>query len=543
MPAWRARAHHLTRNRVFLGKAAAVILTASALSATLLHFLRPSDGEGLHGTSADPSEHSFTAVVHEEVKRLQALSDVEPAKLISTLRSTAEVWSDQDEEGRVGFDAVTLRLAGLELQPLVQQHTSSPAQGDAVSAYARFLFLPDGDPRKSALHALRQIAESPAPPHANEMLGDVLLITGQREAALVAYLKDADTPASRHARKYAVRLALSEGDRNAIALLCSNDRVLQDMSPGELWEASTEIGNRRLMLVSLWRLQWRSWMQGAAVPLALLAGAIWYIILIHTASRERWRWWRHLPSVVAGMASIWLLRWLQGELNYRSEPESAPSPTHEIIEWIMTVGLPEEVAKLILFAFFLPVLLHQRSGVKAALTAGCVGLGFALDENLQYFANQGSQVAMGRLLTANFMHISLTGILGWHLYELFRTKFHHATDFLVAFIAVVAGHGLYDFSTGLVAAEWGFNIAGMIILALCARTYLHMLHDDARSPAGGHTITRTAVFTLGMALLGGMLMNVLVWDLRSLQGITIVLQEMVGLALVALIYVREWREV
>ncbi len=247
-------------------------------------------------------------------------------------------------------------------------------------------------------------------------------------------------------------------------------------------------------------------------------------------------------GVLAGVASVWLLHWWQGTLSYPNNPGDAPSLTHEILQWIMHVGLPEEAAKLCLFAFFLPVLLHHDSGVKAALTAGCVGLGFALDENLHYFRNFGSQIAIGRLLTANFMHLSLTGILGWHLYELFRTRFHHATEFLAAFCLVVAAHGIYDFSLGGAAAEWGFDIANIIILALSARFYLQLLHQHERARPAGHNISRTAVFVLGTALLGGMLMVVTVWESRSLDGITFVLEQLLGVALVGLIYIREWRE-
>jgi len=34
----------------------------------------------------------------------------------------------------------------------------------------------------------------------------------------------------------------------------------------------------------------------------------------------------------------------------------------------------------------------------------------------------------------------------------------------------------------------------------------------------------------------------MVWETQSLDGITLVIQQMIGVALVALIYIREWRE-
>jgi RsiW-degrading membrane proteinase PrsW (M82 family) len=408
----------------------------------------------------------------------------------------------------------------------------------------RFRFLTDGDARTSALQTLSHVAKEPSPPHSGEMLGEALEISYRSEEALQAYLRDVATPGASHARKRAVDLAYQQRETEILGQLCADERVLADMNSVMKWKVAKLTGNRRLLFQGLWQMQWMYWIQGAAVPIALFAAAIWYIILVHTASRETMRWWRYLAAVFGGIASVWVLHWWQGTLQYSDgDPGDAPTMTHEMLQWIMHVGLPEEAAKLLCFAFFLPVLLHHRSGVKAALTAGCVGLGFALDENLHYFLkpDAGISAALGRLLMANFVHISLTGIIGWHLYELFRSRFNHATEFLVAFCGVVVAHGIYDFAFGPSAQEWGFGIAVFIVVGVAAKIYLPMLHDsEGRSQSG--VISRTAVFCLGTAVLGGMVMIVMVWQMESLRGITEVLRSIASLALVGLIYIQEWRE-
>lgn len=544
MPAWRARAHHLTRSRAFLGKTAALILGVCALVATLLQVSRqPEDGFTTEVAAAQRHPAGpVMAIIRESAKALETLSEPAPARLIAWLRECSMLWHVNELMQRSGFDAVALRLGGIELHPLIARHTTTEEQRDAVASYVRFLFLPEGDARTSALHTLQGIAGKNPPALANEMLGDALRVSGRSEEALQAYLREVTTPEATHARKSAFKLALEDLDKETLHHLCADARVCSEMNPVDLWNAAKLTGNWTLLSRAHWQMEWGRWTQGVAVPLALLAAAIWYIILIHTASREPLRWWRYLPGVFAGIASVWLLHGLQGTVDYRGDPDDAASVSHEILEWIMHVGLPEECAKLALFAFFLPVLLHNRSGVKAALTAGCVGLGFALDENLHYFLDIGPQLAIGRLLTANFMHLSLTGIVGWHLYELFRSRFHHATRFLTVFCAVVAAHGIYDFSLGDSAAAWGFDLADIIILALCAKYYLHLLHENERARPAGFAISRTSVFVLGTALLGGMLMIVMAWKLQSLKGITLVLEQLVGVALVGLIYIREWRE-
>lgn len=544
MPAWRARAHHLTRSRVFIAKATAVILGVFALIAVLVDVSRQREHARASAASLSDPGAAFKAIVKEGAQRLESMPGPAPERLTAWLRDSATRWRLDLAARKAGFDALALRLAGVELHPLIVRHTTGDAQGDAVAAYTRFSFLPDGEARQSALQSLDQLAKgTPPPPHANEMLGDALYVSNRREEALQAFLRDVPTPAATHARRIAVELAREQHEVDILRQLCADERVVADLDSWTLWQAAKQISDRRLLFHAMWHMLWARWMRGTDVLLALIAGAIWYVILIHTASREALRWWRYLPAVFAGMASTWMLKWVQGTLDYYREPEDAPSVVHEVMEWIMHVGLPEETVKLLLFAFFLPVLLHHKSGVKAALTAGCVGLGFALNENLIYFHSEGPMRALGRLLTANFFHVSLTGIVGWHLYELFRSRFHHASEFLIAFGGVVVAHGVYDFTCGDAAGALGLNIAGLIILGLTARFYLHMLHENERIQPAAHFISRSAVFCLGTALLGGILMVVMVWELRSLKGITLVLKEMVGLALVGLFYIREWREI
>ena len=529
---------------MFLGKAAALILAASALIAVVVHLLRPEEDRISSNSLYQPQYSSFRILVHEGVRRLDYMPGPKPDRLISWIRETAEQWVEENELPQSDFDPVTLRLGGVDLLPVIVKHTTDNLQRDAVAAYVKIRFLPEGDIRALSMETLDHLATPSAPAHVHEMMGDILDMLGRREDALSAYLKDVNVPAASHARKSAFQLALKVQERDLLVQLCRDERVLSEIDPAQLWLAARLTGDRPLVLRSMWASHKERWMQGS-VALALLAAAIWYAILIHSTSRERLRWWRYLPPVLAGIVSVGLLNWWQATLNYDQHPERAPSLTHEMVQWVMGVGLPEEAAKLLLFSFFLPVLLHRRSGIKAALTAGCVGLGFALEENLLYFRSSGAHVAIGRLLTANFIHLSLTGILGWHLYELFRTRFHHATEFLIAFIVIVLAHGFYDFALafGSHGSDWGVNIFSTIILALCARSYLHMLHGERVNPRAGLAISRTAIFVFGICTLGGTLMVALVWELGSLEGITLALKQMLIMAPVALIYVREWQEV
>jgi RsiW-degrading membrane proteinase PrsW (M82 family) len=295
------------------------------------------------------------------------------------------------------------------------------------------------------------------------------------------------------------------------------------------------------MVRAIAKVQWKRWSQTLVMPLALLAAGVWYLLLVYTGSGERWRWIRYLSPVFAGVMSVWLLEcWMESN-PYGINSDDQKTMGHEIIQWVMYVGVPEESVKLALFALFLPLLLRQGSASKAALTAGCVGLGFAFDENLGYYLHEGGQVAIGRLITANFLHVTLTGVTGSALYELVRSRFHRAPEFLAAFLGACVAHGVYNFASTSSAQVLGVDLAGIIVLAVMARIYL-----DKLKPEDGElrrrTFSATSVFCTGSALLVAFTMIVTVWQMDSMSGASVALKSLISVFPVALIYVREFRE-
>lgn len=278
-----------------------------------------------------------------------------------------------------------------------------------------------------------------------------------------------------------------------------------------------------------------------AMPLALLSAGVWYVLLVHAGSGESWRWLRYLSPVFAGVMSVWLLEHWMKTARYGISSDDQKTMGHEIVQWVMFVGVPEELVKLALFAVFLPLLLRRGSASKAALTAGCVGLGFAFEENLGYYLREGGQVAIGRLITANFLHITLTGVAGSALYELVRSKFHKTSEFLVAFIGACIAHGVYDFASTPSAQVLGVDLAGIIVLAVMARIYLDLLKPED-GELRRRTLSSTSVFCTGCALLISFTIIVTVWQAESMSGVTEALRSLVSVFPVALIYIREFRE-
>jgi len=540
MQGWRARTFHLTRNKVFLAKCVAGILGAGVVLSLAIHAFVNVDKPKVEVELMAPGFLAPQVQFLESAQRLQNAATPDPASLADWARDVAGII--RNRKVQVSFDSDQLRLGSFDLHPLISKH-AEPASQEVFAAFFRCLFMEGSPDRAAARTELAHIAAtSPAPAFANEFEGDILSIENKHGKALAAYLKESPTPKATHSRELALHLAIQMKDLNAMRTLCADARVLDEASPIHLFESARLTGSRAILFQAIMGAEKQRWFELRPLMLALIAFVVWYVLLVHSASPEKGRYIRYLLPAFAGVGSVWLLHWWHHTLNYPGDPEKQQTMAQEALHWILYVGIPEELAKLVLFLPFIPWLLYKRSGVKAALTAGCVGLGFALNENLGYLQDGGFDVAIVRLLTANFMHISLSGILGWYTWDLFRSRFHHVTEFITAFIGVSVAHGLYDFAVGARSAELGTNMASIIILALGARYYLKMLNPGDRI-RHRMTASSTFVFLAGAAFLTGLMMVFSVYQQQSLMGITLVLKSALGLVPVALIYVKEFNDV
>ncbi|WP_038167425.1 PrsW family glutamic-type intramembrane protease [Verrucomicrobium sp. BvORR106] len=536
---WRARAFHLTRDRWFLIKGVFVILGVFVFLASCVHLVRTSTARPVKATAAEED-----AQMTEEFRRLEIVAEPQPDRFTTWVRQTAAILAETEPRHRPAFDPAALKLGEFNLEPVVRKHASSADAYPLFSAYVRCLFAsPDMDMQTEREMLIHAAGQRPAVRHAGEFLGDFYFFALQPAKAIPFYLQESLYVDAQHCRRMALQLALQEQDQEVLRELASNPMVVAEAHAAQLRELANQLDDRKLAFRATVALELARWSEFSAVSLALFAAAIWYLILVHSGRLDPHRWVRYLPPLLAGVASVMVLHWLQISMEYAPMPSAADNPTKQMVHWVLYVGMPEEACKILLFALFLPILLKARSGRQAALTAGCVGLGFALNENIAYFTDHDSQVATVRLLTANVLHFSLTGILGYHLYVLVRSRFHHATNFLLAFLGVSAAHGLYNFAGSAIGLQWEIDIAHIIIVALAARMFFQMLHEGHEPSTAGNPISRTCVFWFGAALLVGVLMIPAVIHTQSLSGITDTLSQAVALVPVALLYQHEFNEV
>ena len=235
----------------------------------------------------------------------------------------------------------------------------------------------------------------------------------------------------------------------------------------------------------------------AAVCLTGLAAGLWYLLLVIHLQGRGWRWIWPLAPLLAGVASIWptvsLIAFQQDQLGI--DEEGVPFPL-SLVHLIIGVGFREEVCKLALAALFMPWLLKRRAPGLALMTGAFVGLGFAMEENIDYYQDMGGAVVLGRFLSANFMHVALTGLSTQALYEMLRSRFALAPQFLATLGMLILAHALYDCD----APELGGleSYLPMVILALLAWRFWDSV--EAMMPESRQTVSPAAIFLSGVAL-------------------------------------------
>ena len=538
----RARIHHLTRNRRFLIRTSVAILCAGLFLGCAIHWLRSASGE-TGGTSlpGDPR----LAELSETRRQLAASAEPQPRKVMHWLRKLISMndqipeLMEQEEMDLTSFQENGI-LHTFQARDLISQHTKAGPERDGFIDFITVHLAADEPPGIAALERIRQrAAVEPPPPYANELLAHIRLAQGASADALVAFIREGASPGAETARDSALRLAIELRDRETLEDLKLTTDWITAAPP---WLQS-RIG---AMTGDVW-LQWRgilghqiSHTRWALLLLALFSATLWYVIFAQRSPKDRWRWARPMIPLIAGVCSVWPTLMILAYQEYHLGM-SADSPfPHDLWYYIGGVGLREELSKLALFAFFLPWLLWRRDAGLALLTGAFVGLGFALEENIQYY-NSGGGVAWTRFVTANFMHTSMTAICGHALYEMVRTRFGHAEKFVITFVAIVLAHGCYDYAIvakNEMAQFMGIGIFSLIILAMLANQFFDLLHDLTR--AGTGMISPASVFMIGSALLIAVMFIRAGLTSVDLADIAAVGSECVSIAPVAFIFLRKF---
>jgi hypothetical protein len=494
----RTRLYHLSRDHAFLMKCSVAIACAGLLTAWAIVQSQPADLSDIM-RRLPQLVSDLPPEVQQSLKSLQLATSQphdppsEPRALARWLYDSADLMEDVPDQETLG------RFLQLCEKGITDSKTDASTK-TLLRSYLAARYAAEDGPSDAALATLQTAAKtSPHPPLANELLGMALLTRDDPKQAVAALQEEGQLPDGIFARETVISLAIDYEDKGLLRQLLANPLYFETLR----WEDRSRAG---MLLDDLW-LQWTGiladqWFNASlhGVGLSLLSASLWYVVLVRFGSGTSRRWLWPLIPVVAGVASIWPTLLLQNFQESSLKLMPATEFPRDLIYEILGVGLREEFSKLLLFSLFLPWLLKKREPGLALLTGAFIGLGFSLEENVNYIS-MGHDV-WGRVLTASFLHLALTGLAGHALYGMLRTRFHEASGFVATFAMAGLLHGLYNWAPqGSVTIPFAqdLDLLSLLLLSGIAHQF-YSLMSGAKQPNDG-VISTLSIFVIGSALL------------------------------------------
>jgi RsiW-degrading membrane proteinase PrsW (M82 family) len=277
--------------------------------------------------------------------------------------------------------------------------------------------------------------------------------------------------------------------------------------------------------------------EGATVPILLLAAisaCVWFALCAvvgRARDRLRVRAPLFLAAFVLGIGSTYVTMALAiAEQRFLGLAEKGQAVL-DLIYFVVGVGVREELSKALLFLPLLPALRRWGSRRESLACGALVGLGFAAEENVGYF-HMGLSTALSRFLTANFLHISTTGLVAVAVDDAVRGREVRAGDLSRTLMLVVVAHGLYDFFLSTGSADTSF--LSMFVFVLLTRRFVDVIRS---LPGREGPLARW--FLVGLAVVAGSSFVYASALVGPGHAATALLEGMFGMAIVAFVFVRE----
>ncbi len=375
---------------------------------------------------------------------------------------------------------------------------ASDPEAAPLRIWWRGLLAEDSAEAVAALEAL-----PPDSPRRDEFLADLHYLAGAIEPARRHYLAAAEQSADPgYAQRSVLFLARFEEDRGLLGRLLDDPSYRAALRPLETLAYRAALRDYAGMAWAAVLVE-ADLLASSHLPVALFTAAIWFLILMSFQSRGRAYLALALPAFLLGIAGATLTVYaavIQEELRgFTAGP--ADSEVKQFIYLLAGVSLREEFLKLLCF---LPLAFARRkrgAPLEALLLAGCVGLGFAFQENLSYFQRDATgYAAWMRLLTANALHFSLTGVAGLALWRMLARRGRGWEDFLLTFLAVVLAHAVYN-AVLSVPSLAEYSPLHPILVAVIAYKFFDPLRQHLEIAGLHRRLSPLGLFVVGSTLL------------------------------------------
>jgi len=294
---------------------------------------------------------------------------------------------------------------------------------------------------------------------------------------------------------------------------------------------------------AVWQLSlnWKKRWQGTGLWMSAVSALAWGFMcarLGKLGERPKFRLPLYLLAFALGIVSVIPTMFFIAVEESRLKLVETGDAARDILFFVFGVGLREEAAKALLFLPLVPLLRRWKADKLDVLVAGAmVGLGFAAEENIDYIAQGAVHSGLARFLTANFLHMAMTGIFATALYEFLLDREKYAQNFLRVSLFVVGLHGAYDFF--LSHEELGGSYFAMTVFLFLTKPFLDSVDAARRRADKGLSLLQA--FVLAIAVVTGVTFVYAARALGPQQAALSMTQGLFGIAILIFFFVRSLR--
>jgi hypothetical protein len=355
----------------------------------------------------------------------------------------------------------------------------APKMKDLATAICTTLRAGCDEPNAHLLILAHQL---PPVKGANEAVADLLARHGQWARACDYYQREIQIEPHDGTRAKLVHLLAQSGDFATLLPLSADPAYASFLAPEPRMKLAFFQRDWRLAFERLMEMEFKS-LHLLPVLMALAAGSAWLLIALHAAQPHQWLSFRTVAPIVATLlgaigafGSHFLAAWQEEVVGLRETGLFVS----DLGYYIGVVAPRETIVKLLLTIPFIPRLLARRSPLDTLAVTGSIGLGFAIESNLQLCKNYELAAALPRLLTANFLHFAASALLGLAVCRCFSGRKGTIVPAALTFLAVVVTQGVYDAFTRVasVQAASAVGIAAFLILSRALFAQLYRWRDS-----------------------------------------------------------------
>jgi RsiW-degrading membrane proteinase PrsW (M82 family) len=389
-----------------------------------------------------------------------------------------------------------LHLETLELQEQRERQPSTPS----IPVQTRFQHL-------SNLYDWLKILTQGEPVEAENSIGIHFAIglghiyQGQLRAAIPEFEEENRLYPDKTVRRILLRTVYKLGDETLLTSYIENPDFAQEVDGYFLYRMGVDRMDWGLILGNFWKAQYQR-LRMDVLFLALISGTIW-TVLISSLYPYRWKlcW---IPVIIGALALGWISTWptifssiwLDTRFNLSEGQDFVTTFAYMLI----SVGVREELCKLLLYTPFLVYTLRKGRDTEALLLGALVGLGFAIEENITYFHRGIGATVIPRFTSANFLHFCLTGVTALALTRAIRDPNKWLSDSLQQIAYAIGLHAIYNTLLSQPIPGLG-DMSYFSGTALVGCGYLFFQEASTLCPSKRPAISRTAFFIWGFCLL------------------------------------------